>query len=47
MASEKSDGDMSSGRPESTSAGGVENLRAVDRFTAGHGGHGLDGGGQG
>ena len=48
VASEKKhDGDESSGRPESTSAGRVENLGAVDKFKAGHGGHSLGGGGQG
>ena len=43
----KPDGDRSSGRPESTSTGRVGNLGAVNKFKAGHDGHGLDGGGQG
>ena len=47
MASEKRDGDESSGQPESTSDGRVENLGAVNGFKAGHGGHGLGVGGQG
>ena len=47
MALERPDGDRSSGQPESTLAGKVENLGDVDKFKAGHGGHGLGGGGQG
>ena len=47
MASKKPDGFESSGRPESTLAGRVDNLGAADKCEAGHGGHGLGGGGQG
>ena len=47
MASENPDGDASSEQPDSTSVGRFENLGAVHNFKAGHGGHGLDGGGQG
>ena len=47
VALEKTDGDGSSRRPEPTTAGRVENLGAVGIFKAGHGGHGLGGGGQG
>ena len=47
MASKKPNGFESSGRTESTLAGRVENLGAVDEFSSNHGIHDLGGGGQG
>ena len=47
VSSEKPDRDSRSGRPESTLAGMIENLGAVDEIKAGQGSHGLGGGGQG
>ena len=43
IASEKTNGDRSNIRPGSTLAGRGENLRDIDRFKAGHDGHGLGG----
>ena len=46
VASEKTNGDRSNGRPVSTLARRGENLGDVDRFKAGYGGHSLEGEGQ-
>ena len=47
MASENPGGDERSGRTGLTSAGGIENIGAVNDFNAGHGGHSLGGRGHG